>query len=80
MAKDDFDTAPMILTFYTEGFGEMNYSVPINGAFEVTTPLQAFELEARAKGCAVVIQVALIPVAELMGDQPEEVEGEISDE
>ncbi len=80
MAKDDFDTAPMILTFFTEAFGEVNYSVPINGAFEVTTPLQAFELEARAKGCAVVIQVALIPIAELMGDQPEEDEGETSDE
>lgn len=80
MAKDDFDMAPIILTFYTEGFAEVNYSIPITGPFEVTTPLQAVELEARAKGCAVMIQVSLIPLDELYGDLPDEDEGDETDE
>ena len=80
MPENDYANAPMMFTKFTEGFGEVDFTIPLNSAFDVTTPLQAIELEARAKSCAVMIQVALIPLEELYGDQPEEVEGEIDDE
>lgn len=80
MAKDDYDTAPMVLSKYTQGFAEIDYSIPLNGPFDVTTPLTAIQLEAQAKGCAVLVQVALIPLDEFWGEQEDESEGEISDE
>lgn len=77
MPENDYVNAPMMLTKYTVGFGEVDYTIPLSSAFDATTPLQALELEARAKSCAVMIQVALIPLDELYGDQPDETEGEI---
>lgn len=78
--NEDYDAAPMMLTKFTMGFGEVDFTVPLSSAFDATTPLQAIELEARAKACAVMIQVALIPLEELYGDQPETDEGEMNDE
>jgi len=69
-----------MLTKYTPGFEEVDYTIPLNSAFDVTTPLQAIELEARAKSCAVIIQVALVPLDEIYGALEEETEGEIDDE
>ncbi len=80
MAPDDYEVAPMLLTKFTQGFAEVDYSITIDGPYGVTTPLEAVRLEAQAKGCAVVIQFALIPLTELMGDQPDETEGETEDE
>lgn len=80
MPENDYNAAPMMLTKFTMGFGEVDYTIPLTGAFEVTTPLQAVELEARAKGCAVIIQVALVPLEEIYGDQPDEIEGDSEDE
>lgn len=80
MPENDYDAAPMILTKFTQGFGEVDYSIALQGAFEITTPLQAIEMEARAKGCAVMIQVALITLEELYGDQVDNLEGDIEDE
>ncbi len=80
MPQEDFDSAPMVLTRLTRGFGEINYSIPLNGPFDVTTPLTAIQLEAQAKGCAVMIQVALIDLKEFWGDQEEETEGDTIDE
>ncbi len=80
MAKDDFDTAPMVLSKYTQGFKEIDYSIPLNGPFDVTTPLTAIQLEAQAKGCAVLVNVALITLDEFYGNEPDETEGETEDE
>ena len=80
MSPEDYEVAPMLLTKFTQGFAEVDYSITIDGPFGVTTPLEAVRLEAQAKGCAVVIQFALIPLTELMGDQPDETEGETEDE
>lgn len=80
MPENDYANAPMMLTKYTIGFEEVDFTIPLSSAFEATTPLQAIELEARAKSCAVMIQVALIPLEELYGDQPDETEGDSEDE
>lgn len=80
MPENDYSNAPMMLTKFTEGFGEVDYTIPLSSAFDATTPLQAIELEARAKSCAVMIQVALIPLEELYGDQVEESEGDSENE
>ncbi len=80
MPENDYSNTPMMLTKFTEGFGEVDFTIPLSSAFDVTTPLQAIELEARAKSCAVMIQVALIPLDELYGDETEVIEGEIDDE
>lgn len=73
---EDFAAAPMLLTVFTQGFEEINYTIPLDGPFGATAPLTAIELEARAKSCAVMIQVALVPLDEIYGDQPETPEGE----
>jgi len=80
MPQEDFDVAPMLLTKFTQGFEEVDYSISIEGPYGVTTPLEAVRLEAQAKGCAVMIQFALIPLTELYGEQPDEEEGETEDE
>jgi len=80
MAKEDFDTAPMVLTKYTQSFEEIDYSIPLNGPFDVTTPLTAIQLEAQAKGCAVLVNIALVPLDVFWGDIEKESEGETDDE
>ena len=80
MPNEDYGSAPMMLTRYTMGFEEVDYTVPLTSAFDATTPLQAIELEARAKSCAVIIQVALVPLDEIYGDLAEETEGDSEDE
>ncbi len=80
MPKEDYDTAPMVLTKYTQEFAEIDYSIPLNGPFDVTTPLTAIQLEAQAKGCAVLVQVALIPLDQFWGKTEDESEGELKDE
>ena len=80
MPQEDFDTAPMVLLKYTQGFEEIDYTIPLNGPFDVTTPLTAIQLEAQAKGCAVFVQVALVPLEDFWGKQPDESEGETDDE
>ena len=80
MPNEDYGSAPMMLTRYTMGFEEVDYTVPLSSAFDATWPLQAIELEARAKSCAVIIQVALVPLEEIYGDLEEETEGDSEDE
>ena len=80
MPKDDFVAAPMVLSRYTQGFEEIDYSIPLNGPFDVTARLTAIQLEAQAKGCAVLVNVALITLDEFYGNQPETSEGETEDE
>jgi len=78
--ENDYANAPMMFTKFTEGFGEVDFTIPLNSAFDVTTPLQAIELEARAKSCAVIIQVALVPLDEIYGALEEETEGDSENE
>ncbi len=80
MPKDDFQSAPMIFTRFKDNFAEVDYTLPIEGAFGVTAPLTAIELEARAKQCAVIIQVSLISLDDFYGPQPDTDEGELDDE
>jgi len=80
MPKEDYNTAPMVLLRYTEGFEKVDYAIPLNGPFDVTTPLTAIQLEALAKNCGVFVQVALIPLEEFWGPQEDETEGETDDE
>ena len=80
MPEKDYDNAPLMMTKFKNGFEEIDFTIPLNTAFDITTPLQAIELEARAKGCAVIIQVGLIPLEEFWGDLTEEDEGDSADE
>lgn len=49
---------------FTPGFAEVDYTTYPSGPFELNVPLQALEQEALAKDAVVVIQAALVPVAE----------------
>ena len=80
MPPEDFDTAPMVLTRFTNDFAEIDYSIPLNGPFDATTPLTAILLEAQVKHCAVINNVALITLDDFYGPQTEEPEGEPTDE
>ena len=80
MPKEDFDTAPMVMLKFNQEFKELDYSINLNGPFDVTTPLTAIQLEAQAKGCAVFVQIALVPLSWYWGDQEEEPEGDPEDE
>ena len=80
MPKEDFDTAPMVMLRYTRDFEKVNYSIALNGPFDVTTPLTAIQQEAQAKGCAVMIQIALISLDDFWGEQTNDDEGETDDE
>ena len=65
--------APMSLVRLGDNFGEIQYALSINGAFDVTTPLQGMQLEAGARGKAVIIQVALVDLDTYYG-QPSDQE------
>jgi len=80
MPKEDFDTAPMVLIKFTKGFEEIDYSIPLDGPYDVQTTLTTMLLEAQAKHCAVIVQVALMDLDEFWGDQTGETEGETEDE
>jgi len=54
----------MLMTKFTERFEQVDYTVQLNNPFEITQPLATFQQEAGAKGCVVVIQIALIPAEE----------------
>lgn len=60
--------APIIMVKFTPRFEETDYSVILDGAFDITNPLQAIQQEAGAKGCGVVVQISLVPLDELMED------------
>jgi hypothetical protein len=57
----------LIFSRYTPRFGEVDYTTPLNGPFDMNVPLQAALQEAEAKDCVVVIQISLIPAVEFYG-------------
>lgn len=61
--------APIIMVKFTPGFGEVDYSVILDGPYDITNPLQAIQQEAGAKGCGVVVNISLVPIDDLMQDQ-----------
>jgi len=63
---------------WSDDFQEVSYAVPLTGAFEVTTPLQAMLLEAMAKDRGIVIQAALVPLEYFFGVPKEEPNGQLS--
>lgn len=66
--------APMSMIRYTDNFQEVSYALALNGAFDLTTPIQALQLEAGARGKAVIIQVALVDL-DMYYNQPQDEEG-----
>jgi len=69
----------MLLTRYTPGFGEPDFTIRLESPYDITTQLQAIQQEAGAKGCAVIINVSLIPSEELFTsalDESEETEND----
>jgi hypothetical protein len=66
----------MSLVRLADNFGEILYALAINGAFDVTTPLQGMQLEAGARGKCIIIQVTLVDPDIYFGPAPTQ-EGEI---
>lgn len=62
------ELAPMIMVKYKPEFTEIDYSTYLNSPYDITVPLQAIQQEAGAKGMGVIVQVALVPLSTLMGD------------
>jgi hypothetical protein len=64
---------------WTDEFQTLDYSSPLQGPFEMTTPLQAMMLEAGAKDKGIVVMAALVdkvvffgvPETEEENDRPE---------
>ncbi len=77
MARDTaYTLPPMMLSRFTNEFAEIDYSVPIDNAFDVANYLQTWQKEAGVKGMVVVIQVALVPTEKFYENQPATDEGE----
>lgn len=57
----------LIYTRYTPEFGEVDYTTPLNGPFDMNVPLQAALQEAEAKDCVVLVQLSLIPAVKFYG-------------
>jgi hypothetical protein len=57
---------------FTQEFASVDYSIPMNGPFEVNPQLSALEGEAKAKDCVIVIQVGLVPYATFYAVEPTE--------
>lgn len=84
MKREEMPMLPgLVFTRYTQDFEVVDYTTPLSGPFDITTPLQAMMQEATAKGCVVVVNVALVPfqtyygeaLAEVEADQPGEQPG-----
>lgn len=52
--------APMSLIRLGDNFGEIQYALSLNGAFDLTTPVTAMQLEAGARGKCIIIQITLV--------------------
>lgn len=55
------EPAPIVFVKFTPEFQAADYTLIMGGPFELTNPLQALQAEAGAKGCVVVVNVALVP-------------------
>ncbi len=71
--------APMSLIRLADNFGEIQYALALNGAFDVTTPLQAAQLEAGARGKCIILQLTLVDPEIYFGPPPDQ-EGNPSDD
>ncbi len=60
MAQDQI--VPMLFQRFSDEFKTSEWSLMLSGPYEVTNPLQTMVMEAGAKGMAVVIQAALVPI------------------
>jgi len=71
----DEQLTPIMFARFADEFSDLQWSMFLGGPFEVTNPLQAMVMEAGAKGCGIVIQVALVPIETLfpeLGEEPVE--------
>ena len=65
--NQDYQTPPIMMSRLRDNFGEIDYTVPLNGPFEVAPLLQAMQMEAGAKQMGIVIQVTLAPLELFFG-------------
>jgi len=72
MPDRDYALAPMLVVKYTPAFGEVDYAFQIDNPFGMNDTLQALQKEAGAKGQAVMIQMALVPLETIFGPKSEE--------
>lgn len=69
------DFVPIIFQKWTPRFEALDYATSLNGPFEITTPLQAIQQEAGAKGCIVIVQISIIPAEDFYGKPEPQPEG-----
>jgi hypothetical protein len=62
----------MSLVRLEDNFGEIQYALHLNGAFDITTPLQGMQLEAGARGKCIIIQVTLVDPEIYFGPTPDQ--------
>jgi len=66
---EEYHLSPIVLTVFKEEFKEPDYTLQLNGAFDLTTPVSALQQEAGVKGCVLVMQVALVPAERFYEDE-----------
>lgn len=71
---------PLIYQKWTAEFKEIDFAVSLNGPFDLTTPVQALQQEAGAKGMGVIIQASIVPLDWIYGLPPEESEKKSDDQ
>jgi len=78
MAKQDrnIDIPHCFLTRIKEGSGEPDFTITLNGAYDVTKHLEAWLAEAGVKGCVLYLTAQLIEAEKFFqaDDNPEESE------
>lgn len=80
MPQPDPNFVPIIFQVMTDDGKEVDYELWLNGAFEITNPLQTLVMKAGAKGQAVLITAGLVPDPTLeMIDDPEDLEPQPED-
>ncbi len=79
--QEEAPTTPVLLmSRFTPEFIECEYTVSLNGAFDVGKFIETAAAEAGVKGMAVMVQIALIPYSWLYGENQEEDKEESKDE
>jgi len=73
MAKQPDEYQPTIfLWMYTDNFQEVDYIAPLSGPFDLTNPIQALQLRAKARGMGIIVQAACVPLEQIYGEQSDE--------
>lgn len=73
MAKSDsFQQTPLMFISFKDNFEAVEYAAPLQGPYEVTTPIQTAILKAQSMGKGVIVQVAVCDLSMIFGEESPE--------